>query len=97
AVETTGAAGLIAAPVLIIVMAIAIGVAAGVQVFEHDAALNQLATLKTTLARVKIEDDLKNLVTDPTGLYKLQNIILARTLPDVPSTAPLPAHRDGVD
>ena len=98
AVEATGVAGLVAGPVVIILIAIAIGVAAGVQVFNYQDSLNQLNILKTTLTRVTNEaTDLKGLVADTTGLYKLQNIVLARTLPDVPSTTPLPVHRDGID
>ena len=97
-VESVGTAGLVAGPVVIILIAIAIGVAAGVQVFNYQDSINQLNTLKTTLTRVTNEaTDLKGLVTDAKGLYKLQNIVLARTLPDVPSTKPLPAHRDGID
>ena len=71
AVEATGVAGLVAGPVVIILIAIAIGVAAGVQVFNYQDSLNQLNILKTTLTRVTNEaTDLKGLVADTTGIVQ---------------------------
>ncbi len=92
--------GLATGPVVIILIAVAIGVAASVQVFEHQAALNQLNDLRTTLTSVtNTPTDLKSLASDSTGigLFKINNTLLTQTLPDVPSTRPLPAHRDGID
>ena len=92
--------GLATGPVVIILIAVAIGVVASVQVFEHQAALNQLSDLRTTLTSVtNTPTDLKSLASDSTGigLFKINNTLLTQTLPDVPSTRPLPTHRDGID
>jgi hypothetical protein len=81
--------------VAIVIAAIAIGVAAGIQVFSNQQTINDLNNLKNTLAQVtSTPPDLLAFANDSSGLgmYKLQTTFDAQTVPDVPSTAMLPAH-----
>ena len=99
-VDAIGLAAAVAGPVVIIVIAIAIGITAGVKVFENEANIKELNDLSSELARVtNTPPDLDSFRSDSTGvgLFKLQSTILTQTMPDVPSTTPLPAHRDGID
>ncbi|MGH9772004.1 MAG: hypothetical protein ACRD4Q_09945, partial [Candidatus Acidiferrales bacterium] len=94
-VGTLGTAFLVAGPVAIVLIAIAIGVAAGIRVFSNEQAINELNNLNDTLKQVTdTPPDLSALATDSTGLgmYKLQSTFAAQTVPDVPATANLPVH-----
>ena len=100
-VATIGLAGAIVGPALIILIGVAIGVAAGVQLFINEQQVAEIdshltAGLNTALA---IPPDLKAMATDSTGLgsYKLQLTLVSQTTPEVQSTAALPQHRPGTD
>jgi hypothetical protein len=94
-------AGLIAlGPAAIIAIAIAIGVAAVVQAYTADQTKKDLLNLTNTLNQAKTTaPDLLAFATDSSGLgnYKIQTSFIAQTVPEVASTAALPAHRNAVD
>lgn len=95
-VAALGAGALVAGAVTIVLIAVAIGVAAGMQTFEQQQEIDDLNNLQNTLTQVtNTPPDLESFVTDPTGLgmYKLQATFDAQTVPDTPSTATLPAHQ----
>jgi len=96
-VSALGTAFLAAGPIAIVLIAIAIGVSAGIKVFSNEQAINELNNLNDTLKQVTdTPPDLSALATDTTGLgmYKLQSTMAAQTVPDVPATANLPVHSD---
>jgi hypothetical protein len=87
---------LVAGPVAIVLIAVAIGVAAGLQAFSNQQNLNDSNNLSNTLTQVtNTPPDLTAMATDSSGvgLTKLYETLVAQTLPDVPSTATLPAHQ----
>ena len=93
-------ATIFAGPVAIVLIAIAIGVTAGMQVFNNEATLNNLNNLSNKLAAANnAPPDLNALVADTSGLgmHKLVSTVTSQTVPDAPSSAPLPAHRPGTD
>ncbi len=99
-VGSLGIGALAAGPATLVLLAIAIGVAAGMQVFTNQSNLNALSALSGTLTQVtQNPPDLNSFVTDTSGLgmFKIQTTTDAQTLPEVPSTAALPAHRNGTD
>lgn len=92
---TVWGVGVMAGPAAIILIAVAIGVSVGMQVFQNQDQLNQLNGLSDLLANAQNNPpDLNDFVNDKTGLglLKLNEALVAQTLPDVPSTAALPAH-----
>jgi hypothetical protein len=96
-VQVLGTAFLAAGPIAIIAATIAIGVAAGIQVYNTKQTLDELNNLSNTLTRVtNTPPDLSAFATDPSGLgmYKLQTSMDAQTVPEVASTAMLPPHSD---
>jgi hypothetical protein len=100
ATEAVGVVSLIAGPVAIILIAITIGVTAGLQVFNNETTLNNLNNLSTKLTAAQTAPpDLLAMVNDTTGLgfHKLISTVTSQTVPDAPSSAPLPAHRPGTD
>jgi hypothetical protein len=103
AVLSTGAvAGLTGVAIVggvlaIILIAVAIGVTVGIQVFTTQATIDELNGLSDSLAQAtNTPPDLNAFATDSTGLgpYKLQATINGQTVPEVPSTAILPVHSD---
>ena len=83
--------------VVIVLAFIAIGVAAGIRVFNNQKNIDQLNNLTNTLDLVtRTPPDLSAFQSDTSGLgmYKLQTAMDGQTVPDVPSTALLPAHSD---
>ena len=99
-VSNAGVIGAAAGPVSAVLIGLAIGVIAAMQVFDHEASVNQLKSLQTSLTAVtNTPPDLKSFISDSTGLglFKIQAVIASQTTGDVPSTKELPAHRDGID
>jgi hypothetical protein len=99
-VGSLGIGALTAGPAAIVGIAIAIGVAAGMQLFTNESNLNALSTLSSTLTQVtNTPPDLSSFANDTSGLgmFKIQTTIDAQTLPEIPSTAALPAHINGTD
>jgi hypothetical protein len=81
-VQVLGTAFLAAGPIAIIAATIAIGVAAGIQVYNTKQTLDELNNLSNTLTRVtNTPPDLSAFATDPSGLgmYKLQTSMDAQT------------------
>ena len=96
-VSALGAAAIVAGAVTIVLIAIAIGVAAGIRAFSNQANLNALNNLNNDLKRVTdTPPDLTAFATDSSGLgiYKLESTMAAQSVPDVPATAKLPVHSD---
>ena len=90
-----GALAAAAGPLAIVAIAILIGVAAGLQAFNNDAAIRDLNNLSSKLAQAQSTlPDLSVYASDSSGLglYKLVSTFVAQTLPDVVSTTTLPAH-----
>ena len=94
-------AGLIAGAILIPLLSLLIGIAAAVELFTNQQAIDTTNTdLKTGLTNAtNTQPDLNAMATDTSGggYYKLQLTLDSRTVPEVASTAPLPAHRPGTD
>jgi hypothetical protein len=97
-----------AAPAIVILTAVAIGITAGVKVFEYELSAKDLNDLKNQItSATNAPPDLNGMATDTTGrgLFKIQNAIMPQTLKtradgtliDLPSTTPLPSHRLGTD
>ena len=79
----------------IVLLCVIVGVIAGFQVFNNQDQLNQLNNLQNLLNQARsTPPDLNAFVSDTSGLgtLKLNETLVAQTLPDVPSTAALPAH-----
>lgn len=85
-------------PLGAILASILSGALAGMQIYTDEAALNTLSNLNNTLTQVtNAPPDLAGFMKDSVGLLKLRMTLAAQTLPDTPSTAPLPAHRTDAD
>lgn len=89
-------------PAGIVVAAVGIGIEAGLQLEsqdEIDAGLTTMQNYYNSVAANCNSVDLNAFLTDSTGVgnYKLLTTFLATTLPDVPSTVPLPSRTEGVD
>ena len=94
-VDAFGSATLAAGPAAIILIAIAIGVTAGMQVFSNQQTLEDLDNLQNSLNLVSsTPPDLLALASDSSGLglYKLEMTLLSLTVPEVASSAALPSH-----
>jgi hypothetical protein len=99
-VDAFGGAAFAAGPAAIILIALTIGVVAAMEVYSNQQTIDDLNNLTNTLTQVtNTPPDLSSFISDASGLgmWKLQNTLLAQTLPDVPSTAALPAHQNGID
>ena len=98
AIEALGGAALaVAGPVGIVLGAIAIGVAAGLQDYNQGVEQQQIASFLNTLNQVTATPPDLIAFTDTLGMYKLETTLASQTLPEVASTAILPAHRPGTD
>src|SRR5262245_11168724 len=87
-----GEAGVLAVLVIIAVMTLIVGT---IEVFSSDANAKNIAKLSSQLASAKANSpDLASFLPDKTGMYKLTATFTGLTLPDFPSTLPLPAHQD---
>lgn len=95
ALDSSAAADFAAGPAAIVLIAVEIGVEAGFDFIDYSDAVSQLSTIgNNPLGNFPA---LTGWPTDPTGLYKLSTAFTSQTLPDSPSTQPLPQHRNGVD
>jgi hypothetical protein len=95
-VSALGVAGLAAGPLAIILIAIAIGVVAGMEAYQNQQTIDNLNNMNTTLTQVtNTPPDLNTFISDTSGLgmEKLQLTFNAQTVPERPSTAALPAHQ----
>ncbi len=95
-----GALAAAAGPVAILLIAITTGIVAGIQAFNNQQQLDNLANLRTKLALAQATlPDLAAMVQDSTGmgLYKLNLSLIGETLPDVESTSALPQRRPNLD
>jgi hypothetical protein len=95
-VTSLGIGGAVAAPVAIVLFAVAVGVVAGLEVFENQQTINELNGLNNTLAQVtSTPPDLSAFLSDSTGLgtYKLEAALYSLTSPDTPSATALPLHQ----
>lgn len=85
-----------AGPAAIILIAIAIGVAAGEEAFSSEQTINDLKNMEAGLTQVThTPPDLAAFIADTTGQgnYKIQMSLVGQTVPDLPSSAPLPTHQ----
>jgi hypothetical protein len=90
-----GALASAAGPVAIVLIAVLIGVAAGIKVFSTEKTKENLNKLNASLKQVTdTPPELSTFANDSSGvgIYKLEATLVARTVPDVPSTATLPFH-----
>jgi len=95
-----GAAGLTFAStvgaVLVPLLAVIVGVAAGVELFTNVQQINTInADLTNGLNNANTQPDLNAMATDTSGLgfYKLELALASQTVPEVASTAALPTHQ----
>ena len=101
--STVSAIGLgtaIAAPVAIVLLAVAVGVMAALQLSTNIERENDIANFSNLLSQAQNGlPDLAGMVADTSGLgsYKIEATINSQTMPDRPSTTALPAHRPGTD
>jgi hypothetical protein len=94
--EDLGTAFLSTGPAAIILVAIAIGVAAGEEAFSNEAIINDLKNMEGNLTQVtQTPPDLVafNFDTTGQGSYKIQMSMVAQTVPELASSAPLPTHQ----
>src|SRR5207248_2451022 len=98
---TIGIGAAIAGPALIFLLGVAIGVAAGIELFINQQQIDDTNSHLTAAYNTALttQPDLNALATDSTGLgsHKLQLTLVSQTTPEVTSTAALPAHRPGTD
>lgn len=99
-VSAIGIGTAVAAPVAIVLIAVATGVLAALELVtnsQHEADIANFSNLLTQ-ARDNLPD-LTAMVADTSGLgsYKIQASMNSQTMPDEPSAAALPAHRPGTD
>ena len=87
-----------AGPVGIIALCVVAAVAAGLELSSDQQTAAWVADLNNKLTQAtNSPPDLFAFATNSTGLAKLEMTLVAQTVPDVPSTAALPAHRPGTD
>jgi len=88
-----GLAAAIAGVGAIILIGVAIGVAALIEILDYNNTISDLNNMSSTLATaISTPPDLTTFL-DSTGQFKLNQTLTSQTLPDVPSTATLPAHQ----
>jgi hypothetical protein len=100
AIGATAALG----PLAVVLIFVIILILASFEVFNEQQTLNELAAMTGSLANIQAnKPDIYGYfipaifgsgitTSDNTGMYKLTAAFTATTLPDYPSTAPLPAH-----
>ncbi len=99
-VSLVGIGSAVAGPVAVILVAITVGVAAGLQLGTNIEHQNDIANFSNLLTQAQNNlPDLAAMVDDTTGLgnYKIQAAMNSQTVPDVPSETVLPEHRPGTD
>jgi hypothetical protein len=87
-----GVAAAAAGVAAIVLIGVAIGVAALIELLDYDNTISALNALTVPTAAPDLTTFL-----DSTGQFKLNQTLVSQTLPDVPSTAALPAHQSGTD
>ncbi len=95
-----GIGAAVAAPVAIVLLAIAVGLMAGLQLKTNDERQADIANFGNLLTQAQNNPpDLAAMVADTSGLgtYKIQATINSQTVPDRPSATVLPEHRPGTD
>ena len=96
-----GIGTLVAAPVIIVLGAIAIGISAAIEIVQNQQQLDSVNNdLTAALALAKsTPPDLGAMAADASGqgFYKLQLIVDTQTVPEVGSAAALPLHQNGID
>lgn len=99
-VNAVGAGTLSLGPAIIIGIAVAGGIAAGVQSVTAQQQIDSLSNLQSSLDKARRElPDLGAMAQDSTGLgmYKMNLSFISATLPDVESTTVIPEYRPNVD
>ena len=97
-VNAVQAGSIYSGPVGIILTCILAGVVASIELASDQQQLDTLNNLSNTLAQeTKTAPDLSGFINDSVGLTKVRMTLVGQTLPDVPSSAALPAHRSGTD
>lgn len=99
-VSAIGLGTAVAAPVAIILVTVAVGVAAGLQLYTNAERQGDIANFSNLLTQAQNNlPDLGAMAADTSGLgnYKIQATINSQTVPDRPSTTALPTHRPGTD
>ena len=100
AASTLGAFGAAAGPIAILLIAAAIGVQAGLEVFNSAQTIRDLNNVNNLLANAQNNlPDLSAYLNDGTGvgLYKLTLTLVSQTNVSGASTVALPHHQFGVD
>jgi hypothetical protein len=95
-----GVGAAVAGPVAIILITIAVGVMAGLQLKTNSEHQADIANFANLLAQAQNNlPDLAAMLADKSGLgtYKLEATLNSQTVPDIPSSTMLPAHRPGTD
>jgi hypothetical protein len=95
-----GVAAAAGGPFLVVLIALLIGITAGIQAFNNQTNLNNIANIATSYAAAQATPpDLETFVKDSTGegLYKIDMSFVGQTLPEEASTAALPQHQNGID
>ena len=88
-----GLAAAVAGVGAIILIGVAIGVAALIEILDYNNTISSLNGMSSTLSTaISTPPDLTTFL-DSTGQFKLNQTLTSQTLPDVPSTATLPAHQ----
>lgn len=100
-VEAIGLGASVAAPVLIVVMSVAIGILAGMEVFQNDKTISDTAQqIAAGLnAATNTQIDLNSMATDSsgTGVFKITMSFVGLTLPEITNSTQLPTHTPNVD
>jgi hypothetical protein len=96
-----GIGTLVAAPVIIVLAGVAIGIAAAIEIVQNQ---EQIETVNTDLNNALTQaqnapPDIAAMASDTAGqgFYKLQQALDSQTTPEVPSTSALPVHQNGID
>jgi len=90
------AAGAAAGTAAIVVLCVAMTVIAIMQLSENQKQVNELNDLQKSLSRAQNNPpDMLGMAQDKQGIgfFKLTQTLVSQTVPDVPSTEALPAHR----
>ncbi|MBV8069266.1 MAG: hypothetical protein JO270_05135 [Acidobacteriaceae bacterium] len=99
-VSAVGVGAAVAGPVAIVLICVAAGVLAALQLVTNSEHQADIANFSNLLTQAQNNlPDLAAMVADTSGLgtYKIQATMNSQTMPDKPSSATLPAHRPGTD
>ncbi|MBV8808529.1 MAG: hypothetical protein JO033_07630, partial [Acidobacteriaceae bacterium] len=99
-ISAIGLGAAVAAPVAIVLLCVAVGVMAALQLVTNSERGADIANFSNLLTQAQNNlPDLAAMIADTSGLgnYKIQATMYSQTVPDRPSAATLPAHRPGKD